>query len=128
MGHSAGKAPLMVKIDSTAFGKVVVNGNKYEDILIIGNSVIPRDKEKIRAIYGTSHMLSKEEAVKLLKDNPEIVVIGNGQHGALKVDEEAAGVIKKSAELIVARTPEAIKKYNECSRMKRTNALIHVTC
>lgn len=118
----------MVTIDSTEFGNIVVNGKKYGDILIIEGSVISRDKEKIRALYGSSHVLRKEEARELLKGNPEAVVIGSGQYGALKVDEEAALIIKESAELIVAQTPQTIKKFNELSRSKRVNALIHVTC
>lgn len=118
----------MVRMDSTEFGSIIIDGKKYGDILIIGGNVVPRDKNKVRALYGTSHVVHKEEAAKLLKGNPEAVVIGNGQYGALRVDEDAAQIIKESAELIIIRTPEAIQKFNELSKIKRTNALIHVTC
>lgn len=119
----------MSRIEGTKFGSVTIDGKIYEDVLIVEGKVLGRDKDKIRAIYGTSHVVRKEEAEELLKGNPEIIVVGTGQHGSLSVDQEAVSLIREAgAELIALETPKAIQKFNEISTTKHTNALLHVTC
>ncbi|MFZ3062889.1 MAG: MTH938/NDUFAF3 family protein [Actinomycetota bacterium] len=119
----------MLRIEGTKFGSVTIDGETYEDVLIVEGKVLRRDKDKIRAIYGTSHVVRKEETEELLKGNPEVVIIGTGQYGSLSVDPEVASLIREAgAELIALETPKAIQKFNEISTTKHTNALLHVTC
>jgi hypothetical protein len=119
----------MSRIEGTKFGSVIIDGKTYEDVLIIEGKVLKRDKDKIRAIYGTSHVVRKEEAEELLKGNPEVVIIGTGQYGSLSVDPEVASLIREAgAELVTLETPKAIQKFNELVAIKRANALLHVTC
>lgn len=119
----------MLRIEGTKFGSVTIDGKIYEDVLIVEGKVLRRDKVKIRAIYGTSHVVRKEEAEQLLDGNPEVVIIGTGQHGSLSVDQEAVSLIRQAgAELITIETPKAIQRFNELSATKRANALLHVTC
>jgi hypothetical protein len=63
-----------------------------------------------------------------LEGNPAVVIIGNGQSGVLRVDSETKKAIEAKARLLVLRTPEAIEKFNELSKEKRVNALVHTTC
>lgn len=118
----------MVKFDSTSFGSVTIDGKKYEDVLVVENEVTPRDKDKLRTLYGTSHVVRKEEAAELLKGDPDVVIIGTGQYGALSVDDKVAQLLRSSAELIITVTPQAIEEYNRLSATKKVNALIHTTC
>lgn len=117
-------------IDSTEFGNVTVDGKKYNQVLIIGDMIMERDYEKLKELFGTSHKIGDWEAKKLLKQNPEIIIIGTGQDGAMEVDEELVENFRdKNIEVIAEITPRAIEIYNEKKKQgKRINALIHTTC
>ena len=120
----------MPTIDSTKFGEITIDGKKYHQVLIVGNSVIERDYERLEKLFGTSHKIGDWETEELLKENPEIIIVGTGQDGVLEVENNFSdGITNKKIELISARTPEAIKIYNEkVEEGKRVNALIHTTC
>lgn len=120
----------MIRIDSTKFGEIVIDGKKYHQVLIIGNSVIERDYEKLEGLFGTSHKIGDWEVEELFKNSPEIIIIGTGQDGMMEVDRSLYEKIgNKNIELIITITPEAIKIYNEkIESGKRVNALIHTSC
>jgi hypothetical protein len=120
----------MPHIDSTQFGEVEIDGKKYSQVLIVGDSVVERDYEKLQGLFGTSHKIGDWETETLLKENPEVIIIGTGQDGKLEVDESFLEKMKeKGIEVIAGITPEAIKAYNEKRKAgKRVNALIHTTC
>lgn len=120
----------MVNFERTVFGSVYVDGKSYSDILVVNDKVEPREREKLEQIFGTSHMVVPAEVSKLTGGNPDVILIGSGQSGVLKVADEVKDQIEKGgAKLIVLETPEAIYKYNELVKKgKKVNALIHVTC
>lgn len=111
-----------MNIDSTDFGRIVIDGKKCNDVLIVNNEILERD-------WGSgSHRISNAEAEKLLIGDPDIIIIGTGQGGVLKVDNNVVEKIRKNAELLILKTPEAVKNFNELSKDKKVNALIHTTC
>jgi len=120
----------MVYFNRTTFGSVVIGGEKYRDVLVIEGQVEPREREKLEELFGTSHLVAPVEVSKLISGQPEIVLIGNGQHGALRVSEEVKKQIEKEGiKLVVLKTPQAILQYNKWIKEgKKVNALIHVTC
>lgn len=120
----------MPHIDSTKFGEIIIDGNKYFQVLIVGNSVTEREFEKLEKLFGTSHKIGDWETDELLKENPETIVVGTGQNGMLEVERNFSDRIKnEKVELVIAKTPEAIKIYNEKTKDgKRVNALVHTTC
>jgi hypothetical protein len=120
----------MSHIESTKFGEVIVDGTKYHQVLVIGDTVKERDTEKLKELYDTTHIIGDWEIQELLKENPQIVIVGTGQNGAMEVDENFSNEMnKKGIEVIIAKTPEAIETYNEKAKgKKRINALIHTTC
>lgn len=119
----------MVKFDSTSFGEVTIDGVSYGDVLVVGDRILPRNKGTLRRVFGTSHAVSDEEVKKLLEGDPDVVIIGTGQSGVLRVEKAVEEKIKTAGvELIVLETPQAIRKFNEISRNRKINALIHTTC
>jgi hypothetical protein len=114
----------MVKVDSTSFGKIVIDKKEYRhDVIIDWNGKIRETKTKIR------HLFSKDEFEELSKENPEIIIVGNGQYSTMEIDEEVKKIAKeRKIELIVLPTPEAIKKFNELVESKKVCAYFHVTC
>ena len=120
----------MPYINSTTFGSITIDGKKYEQVLIVGDQVKERDYLKLKDIHTTSHVVGEWELAELLSNQPEIILIGNGQDGILKVSAEVKDIIEKAGViLIVDLTPGAIITYNVLVKDgKRVNALIHTTC
>jgi len=120
----------MPYINSTEFGNVVIDDKKYNQVLITGDSIMERDYNKLKELFNTSHKIGDWEVEELLKENPEIIVIGTGQNGAMEVDKEFIDSMKqKNIEVIAVETPKAIEIYNEKVKSnKRVNILIHTTC
>ncbi|RLG21384.1 hypothetical protein DRN74_02365 [Candidatus Micrarchaeota archaeon] len=115
----------------TTFGKVKFGDEVYSEDIIVHTdlSVSPRDKSIAKSKYGDSHIVGREELEKILDDDTEAIVIGSGQFGVLKLNEEAVNFLRsKNIDFYVMETPEAIKKYNHIFKEKKTMALIHVTC
>jgi hypothetical protein len=119
----------MLKIDEVSFGKIVINGLPYKDVLIVRDEIISRNKGVLRAIYGMSHLLSDEEVKKLGEGHPDVIIIGSGHTGMLEVKKSQVKKLKeKCSEFYLLPTPEAAEKYNELLGKKKINALFHTTC
>ncbi|MCX6724850.1 MAG: MTH938/NDUFAF3 family protein [Candidatus Shapirobacteria bacterium] len=120
----------MVKIEKVSWGKVKVNGQVYHQVLIIGEKVLERDKEKLETLFGTTHQIGDWEQRELLSDNPEVILIVNGWSGLLKIDEEFKKKVEDTGiELRVVLTSEVVKEYNHLiAEGRKVNCLIHTTC
>ncbi len=121
---------MAIKFEETNFGEVIIDGQKYGDVLVITDEIIPRDSELLHKLFGTNHRIADEEIGKLIEGKPDIIVIGAGQSGLLEVTEDAKRKLEESgAEIETYETPIAIGKFNEaCNLGKKVNALIHTTC
>ncbi len=112
-----------MRFDSTSFGRVVLDGRVFtHDIIVTADgSVLDRPKNM------GSHTLSDSEVKSLLQGRPEVIVIGTGQYGSLKVGEDAMNSLRRDgARIVVLPTPAAIREFNAADGRKA--ALIHVTC
>jgi len=120
----------MINFEKTWFGGVRVNGQDFKQVLVIGEEIKERDEEKLNELYGTTHRIGSWEVEKLLSSKPEIIIIGNGQSGVLKVTDEVRKKIEAaSAELKILLTPAAIEEFNKLYQEgKKVNCLIHTTC
>jgi hypothetical protein len=77
--------------------------------------------------YGTSHVLSKDEAKFVFERGCEQLILGSGQMGNVHLSPEAeAYFAKKGCEVLLQPTPEAIDAFNR-SHAKKIG-LFHVTC
>ena len=116
-------------IDGTKFGSITVDGDTFDhDIVIrLSGKVKKRKKKLSKQQYGTSHTLSLAEAQHIYDGGAERVVIGTGQHGVLKLSDEAEGFFKDhGCKVRVVPTPKAVKAWNEAE--SKTIAMFHVTC
>jgi hypothetical protein len=116
-------------IDSTDFGSITIAGTQYQhDVLIRLDGNIKKRKKKLsKAIYGTSHIISLDEARYVYEDGAKKLIIGTGQFGMVKLSEDAASFFEgKKIDVVLMPTPKAIREWN-----KAKNAIIglfHVTC
>jgi hypothetical protein len=116
-------------IEGSRFGSIVIGGETYRrDVLIrLGGRVKKRKKQLSKAIYGTSHTISLDEARHVFEEGVERLIIGAGQFGLVKLSEEAAGLFAgKGCQVDVLPTPEAIDAWNEAEGA--VIGLFHVTC
>jgi len=113
----------MVRIDSTSFGEVVVDGKTYySDVTVWWDGIVEfRDK---------LHVFSMKEFTKIMVRKPESIVIGTGQHGVVKVPDEVEEAAEKNkVDLFIETSPKAVQIFNSfLTEGKKVVAVIHSTC
>ncbi len=117
------------RIDQTEFGSITIEGTPFEhDVIIRLQGKVKKRKKKLsKAIYGTSHVVSLDEAKHIYQEGAERLVVGAGQEGMLKRSDEAAGYFKDhGCRVDVLPTGQAIHTWNEADGA--VIALFHVTC
>ena len=117
------------KIDETSFGSITIGGKAFEhDVLIRLNGDIEKRKKKLsKALYGTSHILSLQEAKFVYEKGTERLILGSGQDGNVKLSDEAAGYFEhKHCQVDVLPTTRAIETWNKAEG--DVIGLFHVTC
>jgi hypothetical protein len=117
------------KIDETSFGSITIEGKAFEyDVLIRLNGEIEKRKKKLsKALYGTSHILSLDEAKFVYEKGTKRLIIGSGQDGNVKLSNEAADYFEsKHCQVNLLPTPRAIGTWNKAEG--DVIGLFHVTC
>lgn len=117
------------EIDGTKFGSITIDGSEIEhDVLIRLSGEIKKRKKKLsKAVFGTSHTISLEEAEYIFEMGVERLIIGSGQNGMVTLSEEASEYFrKKGVQVDLSPTPEAVHRWNKAKGS--TIGLFHVTC
>jgi hypothetical protein len=118
-----------MEIEGTTFGTITIDGKTYEhDVIIrLSGEVVKRKKKLSKKYYGTSHVLSMDEAKFIFERGCEQLILGSGQIGNVHLSPEAeAYFAKKGCKVLLQPTPEAIGVFNR-SHAKKIG-LFHVTC
>src|SRR5713226_7609457 len=116
-------------IDQTDFGSITIEGLVFSyDVMILPNGEVKKRKKKLsKAIYGTSHILSLDEAKYVYEKGIERLIIGTGQYGNVRLSDEAADYFKrKQCRVDLEPTPTAIQTWNEARGA--IVGLFHITC
>lgn len=117
------------KIDRTMFGSVTIGGQTYDrDVIIRLNGKVKKRKKKLsKAIYGTSHIISLDEAKHVYQKGAERLVVGAGQFGMVELSGEAAEYLgERGCQVDLLPMKEALKAWNEAEGA--VIGLFHVTC
>ena len=117
------------KIDHTGFGSITIAGEAFKhDVIIRLNGKVKKRKKKLsKAIYGTSHIISLDEARHVYEERAEHIILGTGQYGLVKLSDEAADFFERQRCLVTSvPTLKAIHTWNEAEG--QVIALFHVTC
>ena len=117
------------RIEKFKFGSIIIDGKIYtSDVIIRPNGEIKKRKKKLsKAIYGTSHTISLDEAKHVFKKSAKTLVIGGGQFGRVKLSAEAADYFaQKGCEVTLLSTPKAIQVWNDTQ--EEAIGLFHITC
>src|SRR5258708_32975751 len=103
------------EIEGTTFGTITIDGKTYEhDVIIrLSGEVVKRKKKLSKKYYGTSHVLSKDEAKFVFERGCKQLILGSGQMGNVHLSPEAeAYFAKKGCKVLLQPTPEAIRVFN----------------
>jgi len=122
-------SPRYPTIDGYRFGEITIGRTTYaHDVyLLVDGTVKKRKKDIAREEYHTAHAVGPKELERVCRAGPEVLFVGTGETGAVKLNEEALRYLsQRSIDCKAMPTPEAIEAYNKSG--KRKAALIHVTC
>ena len=111
-------------IDAFNSGRIIIDGKVYtNDVIIFPDRV---DSSWWRK---EGHNLCIEDMEPVMTGNPEVVVIGTGVRGLMRVPQETKHYVEsKGAQLLIEPTRRACDIYNEVSRDRKAVAALHLTC
>ena len=80
------------------------------------------------AVRGSkAHFVGFAEIEPLLRERPDVLIIGTGYDNMVQVEEEILAM--SAVQVLPLPTPQAVRRYNELRREgKRVAAIIHSTC
>jgi hypothetical protein len=112
-------------IDDYSFGRIKVNGRIYtSDIMIIDGRVVDSWWRK------AGHRVEFDDIEEILAARPEVLVIGQGKPGLMKVSDGLRKELQKNKiRLIEENTPQAVQTFNRLDADGcRVCAGFHLTC
>jgi len=120
---------MIPQIQATSFGSLTVGEQVYHhDVLIrLDGQVNKRKKKLSKAIYGTSHVISLDEAQYIHQQGAERLIVGTGQYGMVELSDDAIEFFsQKNCQVELLPTPKALKAWNQAEGA--VIAVFHVTC
>ena len=113
-----------MKIDSYSFGRIVINKKTYtSDVIIYPGRVDASWWRK------EGHLLQLADVEEALQAKPDVLVIGTGYAGVMRVPREIVDLIAaQGIEVKVERTGRAVSIYNNLEGSRTVIAALHITC
>ena len=115
----------MSSITAYKFGTIEIDGKPYTgDVIILPGRIITSWWRK------EGHNLQIEDLDEVIKDKPEMLVIGQGAFGVMKISDEVPGFLKKNGiEMVHSNSEYACRIFNEYQAAgKRVAGAFHLTC
>jgi len=112
-------------IENYSFGQMLIDGKKYNSDLIIFKDYINSNWWR-----REGHSLHIDDINEIINKKPEVLIIGTGYYGLMKVTEELIKYINSSGieKVIVKKTKDACDEYNKLYKKKKVIAAFHLTC
>jgi hypothetical protein len=112
------------RIDSYRFGHLVVDGQAYsKDVIILPDKIIAHWWRK------ESHTLLPEDLEEVLATRPDLLIVGQGAQGRMRITDEARQSLEQAGiDLIAEPTERACETYNAQYEKKVVAAALHLTC
>jgi hypothetical protein len=114
-----------MQITGYEFGRIEIDGLTYNADVIIA-------PDGIRSPWWRKegHNLQLEDLSAILAAKPEVLLVGTGYYGRMKVPAEIRSYLEKQGmELRVSDTREAVRAFNALQQdAARVVAALHLTC
>lgn len=107
------------------FGIIVINGKRYASDVI----VFP-DRVKDNWWRKEGHRLAIEDLQEVLEAEPQVIIVGTGYSGLIKItDEVKQHLNERGIQLVIERTDDATKTFNKLAKSgEKVVAALHLTC
>lgn len=115
----------MPEVEEYRFGYIRIAGREYtRDVIVYPDRVRPNWWRK------EGHSLCLEDIKEVLDYEPEVIVIGTGAYGVMRVPHEVVSALEaRGIKVIIAPTGEAVKRFNELLRAgRKVVGCFHLTC
>lgn len=114
-----------MKIDDYSYGSITVDGKIYHEDIIIFPDWVHQDWWRKEA-----HSLSLEDLLEVVNFKPDILVVGRGSSGIMKIPLSTKDALKDlDIELIEGDSVEAARVFNLKAKLgKRVVGAFHLTC
>jgi hypothetical protein len=111
-------------IDSYDFGRIVINGKRYNSDLIVFS-----DKVRDGWWRKEGHRLHVEDLKDVLEFKPEVLVVGTGYSGLMRIPLETRRYVESEGiEFLAQKTAEACETFNRLVKSRKVVAALHLTC
>jgi hypothetical protein len=117
-----------MKIEDYSFGSITIDGEVYhKDLWIIAGDIKKRDKSIAKEKFGTSHVISRKEAKKVVTTKTRRFLIGSGNSGLVTLTERAQKYLdEEGIKVEMHKTGEMSRKGVEIGEYD--SGIIHLTC
>ena len=111
-------------VDSYSFGRMEISGKIYtSDLIVFPNKINPSWWRK------TGHRLCLEDLQEIFEEKFDVLIVGTGYSGLMKVDKDVIQHAKSTGfDIIIENTKKAVELFNVISEKKNTIAAFHLTC
>ena len=116
----------MKRVQSYSFGQITIDEKTYTNDLIITPAELYTDWWR-----KEGHKLQLEDLEQIIEPFPDILVIGTGTNGRMKISSDVMNWLKNEVQIkiITEKSTKAVKKYNKLIEEKKSVGLaIHLTC
>lgn len=113
-----------MKIQHYSFGEIMVNGRRFDnDVIITPEDIFDWWRDE-------GHVVKEKDLTKVFEVMPDVLVIGTGHEGEMKVpdgcqdDMDSHGI-----DLVIEKTSEAVDTFNDLiDEGKKVVGAFHLTC
>lgn len=113
-----------MKVEDYSFGRIVIRGRVYTNDVIIYPERVEAPWRRERG-----HEVSLDDIGDILAQAAQHVIIGTGFSGRMRVPETVLSALREyGAEVVIARTREAVRIYNDEADGPLAVAALHLTC
>ena len=113
-----------MKIERYSFGSITIDGSTYTSDVIIY-------PERVEASWWRKegHRLSIKDLDDVLKAKPDVLIVGTGAYGVMKVPKETLSYLEsKGIEVQFDLTKNAVELFNKLQSRRKVIAAFHLTC
>lgn len=113
-----------MKVEHYSFGSITIDGRTYTSDVIIY-------PERVDASWWRKegHNLNIVDLKDVLKAKPDVLLVGTGSSGLMKVPKETLSHLESNGiEVQVLRTAEAVEVFNRFQSERKVIAAFHLTC
>lgn len=113
-----------MRIEGYGFGWMKIDGKIYKkDLIIFPDRILDNWWRE------EGHFLRESDIFEVFLIKPDVLIVGGGYYGYMKVDEKLVDKLKEEGiDFIYGKTKDMVKVFNELVKNKKIVGAFHLTC